>query len=139
MACFTVTAAAGIGVAVARHIVKHHEKKLASLGQEPKIERFGSDVKWSKKLGALELTLFSGSFVLALEHIMHGEVVPYPPFLTAMRSAESTAEMFEEIGTVGIGMLGALLVAWAIGVLVVDYLKYKKRKELPATKEEGAK
>lgn len=139
MACFTISAAAGIGVAVARHIVKHHEKKLQLEGKEPKIEKFGSDTKWSQKLGALELTLFSGSFLLAIEHIIHGEVVPFPPFLTAASSAEATAEMLEEMGTVGVGMLGALVVAWAIGVLVVDYLKFKKRKQLPIAEKEGAK
>ena len=94
MACFLVSATVGIGTAVARHIVKHHEKKLELEGKAQLPEKFGSDVKWSKKLGYLELTLFSGSFVLALEHILHGEVVPFPPFLTAAQEgSEAVQEM----------------------------------------------
>ena len=131
MACFLVSATVGIGTAVARHIVKRHENKLELEGKAQLPEKFGSDVKWSKKLGYLELTLFSGSFVLALEHILHGEVVPFPPFLTAANSAAETAEMFKEMGTVGVAMLGILVAAWAIGVFIVDYFKFKKRKESP--------
>ena len=137
MACFTVSAVAGIGVAVARHIVKHHEKKLALEGKEPNIDKFGSDTKWSKKLGYLELTLFSGSFLLAGEHILHGEVTPYPPFLTAMSNIEDTTQMLKEMGTVGVAMLAILVAAWAIGVFVIDYIKYKKRKNAKESAKEG--
>ena len=129
MACFLVSATVGIGTAVARHIVKHHEKKLELEGRVQVPEKFGSDVKWSQKLSYLELTLFSGSFVLALEHILHGEVVPFPPFLTAASDPADTAEMLSEMGTVGVAMLVTLIAAWAIGVFVVDYFKFKKRKE----------
>jgi hypothetical protein len=130
MACFLVSATVGIGAAVARHIVKHHENKLEAEGKTQLPEKFGSDVKWSKKLGYLELTLFSGSFVLALEHILHGEVVPFPPFLTAAgEGPEAVQEMLTEMGTVGVAMLTILLVAWGVGVAIVDYFKFKKRKE----------
>lgn len=129
MACFLVSATVGIGTAVARHIVKHHENKLELEGRVQVPEKFGSDVRWSKKLGYLELTLFSGSFVLALEHILHGEVVPFPPFLTAASDPADTAEMLTEMGTVGVAMLAILVVAWAVGVAIVDYFKFKKRKE----------
>ena len=138
MACFVVSTVAGVGVAVARHAVKHNEKKKDAAGTAPKIEKFGSDTKWSKKLAYLELMLFAGSFVLAIEHIIHGEVVPWPPFFTAAVEGE-LGQMFYEMGTVGVAMLGILLVTWGIGVLVVDYLKFKKRKALPEAKKEGAK
>ena len=136
MACFAVSATAGIAAAVARHVVKHHEKKLELEGKTQLPEKFGSDVKWSKKLGYLELTLFSGSFVLALEHILHGEVVPFPPFLTAAgEGPEAIQEMLIEMGTVGVAMLVILLVAWAVGVFFVDYFKFKKRKASPKEAE----
>ena len=128
MACFLVSATVGIGVAVARHIVKNHENKLELEGKTQLPEKFGSDVKWSQKLAYLELTLFSGSFLLAIEHILHGEVVPFPPFLTAASNPADAAEMLTEMGTIGVAMLAILLVAWGVGVAIVDYFKFKKRK-----------
>ena len=129
MACFLVSATVGIGVAVASHIVKNHENKLELEGKTQLPEKFGSDVKWSQKLAYLELTLFSGSFLLAIEHILHGEVVPFPPFLTAASNPADLAEMLTEMGTVGVAMLAILLVAWGVGVLIADYFKFKKRKK----------
>ena len=130
MACILVSATAGVGAAVARHIVKHHENKLELEGKTQLPEKFGSDIKWSQKLAYLELTLFSGSFLLAIEHILHGEVVPFSPFLTAVSNPTDAAEMLTEMGTVGVAMLAVLLVAWGVGVAIVDYFKFKKRKEV---------
>lgn len=138
MACFVVSAAAGVGVAIARHAVKHSEKKKENAGIAPKIEKFGSDTKWSKKLAYLELMLFAGSFILAIEHIIHGEIVPFPPFFTAI-SEGGEIEMLKEMGTVGVAMLGILVAVWGVGVLVSDYIKFKRRKTLPEAKKEGAK
>ena len=137
MACFVVSAVAAIGVGAAKYVVKHHEKKNELTVNEPKEYKFGSEVKWSKKIAYLELMLWSGSFVLAGEHVLHGEVSPYPPFLTAAgEGPEAVSEMLTEMGTVGVVMLAALVATWAIGVLVVDFLKYRKhkmaKKEVPA-------
>ena len=128
MACFTVSAVAAIGVGVARHIVKHNEKKAELAGKEVDLNKFGAELKWSKKLGILETALFAGSFLLAGEHVIHGEVTPFPPFLTAMDSAEGTAEMLYEMGTVGVAMLGMVVAFWAIGIFVYDLVKFRKRK-----------
>lgn len=135
MACFTVSAVAAIGVGVARHIVKHNEHKLELANRVPEVDKFGSDTKWSTKLAYLETALFAGSFILAGEHILHGEVVPFPPFLTATETAEGTMEMLHEMGTVGVAMLGIVVAFWAIGTLIVDYVKYRKRKGLESKKE----
>ena len=133
MACFTVSAVAAIGVSVARHIVKRHEKKNELVVSEPKEVKFGKEIKWSKKLGYLELALFSGAFVLAGEHVLHGEVTPFPPFLTAAgEGPEAVKEMLTEMGTVGVAMLAFTVLAWGIGVLIADYLKFRKHKEKKA-------
>ena len=138
MACFLVSATAAIGVGIAKYAVKHHEKKFAlEVREEPKEYKFGSEVKWSKKLSYLEMTLWGGSFILAIEHILHGEIVPYPPFLSAMgEGPDAINEMLTEMGTVGLTMFGILVAAWAVGVFVVDYIKYRKHK---AKKLEEAK
>ena len=138
MACFVVSAAAAIGVGAAKYIVKHNEKKADPKKLETKEYKFGSEVKWSKKLAYLELMLWSGSFVLAGEHVLHGEVTPYPPFFTAAgEGPEAVKEMLTEMGTVGVTMLAILVAAWALGVFVIDYVKYRKHKQkkLIAAKE----
>ncbi len=130
MACFVVSAVGAIGAGVARHIIKHHEKKqLLENKEEPKEYKFGSETPWSKKLAYLELTLWGGSFLLAGEHIIHDEVVPYPPFLTAMNDPEDTIQMLKEMGTVGVTMFLLLVLAWGIGVFISDYVKYKKHQK----------
>ena len=139
MACFVVSTAVGVGTAIARHVVKHHEKKLELEGKVPEVKKFGSDVKWSKKLAYLELMLFSGSFILAIEHMIHGEITPYPPFFTAASDYNEAITMLKEMGTVGVSMLAILLGAWAIGVFVVDLIKYRKRKSIASLKKAEVK
>lgn len=130
MACFLVSTVAALGVATARHIVKHNENKQPKLAIENKEYKFGSELKWSKKLAYLELTLFGGSALLAGEHILHGEVTPYPPFLTAAgESIDAAREMLTEMGTVGVTMLVSLVAAWAIGIFLFDIIKYRKHKK----------
>ena len=135
MACFTVSAAVAIGVGVARHIVKRHENAK----EAPTVDtRFGKEIKWSKKLAYLELMLFAGAFVLAGEHILHGEVVPYPPFLTAAgEGPEAVSEMLTEMGTVGVVMVALIALAWGIGVVVADYIKYRRSHKKELTVEEA--
>ena len=135
MACVLVSAAAAIGTAAAKYAVKHREKRIEferahSEENEPKEYKFGSEVKWSKKLSYLELSLWSGAFVLAGEHVLHGEVAPFPPFLTAAsEGAGAVREMLAEMGTVGVTMLAAVVFAWAVGVFLVDLIKYRKHKK----------
>jgi len=125
MACFTVTTVAAIGVGVARHVVKHNEKKTDPTRVDPiKLD----NVPFSKKLGILELGLWGGSFILAGEHVFHGEVTYKFPWLTAVAEGE-TAEMFMEMGTVGVGMLLTIVASWGIGLLIRRlWLKRKANK-----------
>ena len=62
---------------------------------------------------------------MASEHIYHGEVVLYPPFLTAMRNPEDIPEMLHEMSTVGVGMAVLVTAVWAIAVGVSWALKKK--------------
>ena len=116
MACFVVPAAEAIVVTAAYVAIKKYEKK----NYVPRPEGEGSfsegDVKitWSKRLGWLLALLWGGVLLLAFEHFWHGEVVPFPPFLTAMESPEDTAEMLAEMGSVGVSMAVTVTVVWGI-------------------------
>lgn len=123
MACFTVPAAAAIGVAVARHIVKHNEKKAVPSANK-------DEMKTSKKLGILELALFGGSFLLAGEHILHGEVTFTFPFLTAINEGPDAVQtMLFEMGTVGVSMALTIVAVWGAALLFRKlFLRRRKAK-----------
>lgn len=126
MACFTVTTVAAIGVGVARHIVKHNEKKA----DPTRVDSIKLDnVPFSKKLGILELGLWGGSFILAGEHVFHGEVTYKFPWLTAVAEGE-TIGMLQEMATVGVGMLAIIVASWGIGLLIRRLLLKRKAKQL---------
>lgn len=126
MACFTVTTVAAIGVGVARHIVKHNEKKADPTRVDPiKLD----NVPFSKKLGILELGLWGGSFILAGEHVFHGEVTYKFPWLTAVAEGE-TIGMLQEMATVGVGMLAIIVATWGIGLLIRRLLLKRKANKL---------
>ena len=67
-----------------------------------------------------------GSFLLAIEHIYHGEITFFPPFLTAMKDPEDTKEMIHEIMTVGVSMAVLLLVAWIGMVIVSEMIEHRR-------------
>lgn len=123
MACFVVTTVAAIGVGAAKYVIRHNEKKKDELVVKDQFIN-------SKKLGILEMELWGGSFLLAGEHVLHGEVTYKFPFLTAVSEGpEATIEMLQEMGTIGVGMLAILVAVWFGGLFIVRYLKNKKKKE----------
>ena len=56
--------------------------------------------------------LLGGSALLAFEHVWHGEVTPWFPFLTAMSDKADAMEMLHEISTVGVSMAALVTVTW---------------------------
>ena len=90
MACFIVPAGAAIVTTVARKKVpeKYH-------------------INW------LNSMLWGGVVMLAVEHISHGEVVLYPPFLTA-----GLPEVLPEMLRVGVPMTLSIFLIWGIMVAI---------------------
>lgn len=128
MACFLVPTGEAIIVSAAQLILHRHEKKMALASRDNSHEAM-SKIKtatWSEKLGWLNGMLWGGAFLLALEHIWHGEVRAYWPFLTAMDSAQDTAGMLHEMLTVGVTMALVVTAAWGVMVLLYWQLVEKK-------------
>ena len=115
MACFTVPAAEAIMTKTAEKVLHADKEQNVFVRRLP----------WLTKM------LAGGSVLLAFEHVWHGEVQPFFPFLTAMESAEDTAEMLHEMGTVGVGMAVLVSVCWAGMVLVSE--RIRKREPEAAT------
>lgn len=73
--------------------------------------------------------LGSGVVALALEHIAHGEVVLYPPFLTTtMSSPAETAVMLSEMATIGSAMAIVCVVIWVVLVVYASRMERIKSK-----------
>ncbi len=140
MACFIAPVTEAIVTTVVTKIVKVHEKK-----REAKATQSVSEVqeantveasavmndsgntsckrKFSEKLSWLNSMLWGGSLLLAFEHVWHGEVVPWYPFLTAMSDPESTWTMVNEIATTGVFMAVAITAVWVCMVVASNIIE----------------
>ena len=134
MACFLVPAAEAIVTTVASKVIKHKEKESVSLPEDTIKETVRT--KFSVKLGWLNNMLWGGSALLAFEHIWHGEIVPYFPFLSAVSNGETT-EMLSEMGSTGVMMAAIVTAAWA-GMVAVSSLAEKKVLHAENQAQEGA-
>jgi hypothetical protein len=126
MACFLVPAGEAIVTTVVQKVMENKAKKEGTQG--PNV----IGTKWSRRLSWLNKMLWGGTILLALEHVWHGEVVPWPPFLTAMQNPEEIAPMLHEIATIGVGMAVAVTVVWGIVVLIAEL---KSKTTLPQITE----
>lgn len=105
MACFSVPLAGAVAAAVVH--------KSASEKKNPFIAR----LPWLVKM------TLGGSFLLAIEHIYHGEISFAPPFLTAMSNPADTAAMLHEMATAGVAMALLLVAVWSAMVVVSTLLE----------------
>jgi len=120
MACFIVPGAEAIVTTVITKVVENYEKKNGADGSV-----HVDKIQLSSHLKRLNVMLCGGSALLAFEHLWHGEISPVFPFLTAMESAEETAQMFMEMSTVGVAMAILVTLTWA-GTVVVTNKLYKR-------------
>ena len=67
--------------------------------------------------------LWGGSALLAFEHIWHGEVTPWFPFLTAAGNPEDAMTMLHEMATTGVAMAVLVTAVWAGMVAVSNVIE----------------
>ena len=104
MACFIVPTTEAIVTTIAAKVIKKKEADHHIDSSE--------HISLSRKMGWLNNMLWGGSALLAFEHVWHGEVQPFFPFLTAASDPESTAEMLHEMATSGTAMATVVTLAW---------------------------
>jgi hypothetical protein len=133
MACFLVTAAeAAVVTAVAHGVELHEIKKEERLKLEKPHNTLSEEtaLPWSRKLKWLSWLLWGGAVLLMFEHLWHGEITPWFPFLTAAANPTDMAEMFHEMATVGVTMALIVTAAWAAMVAVATAMM---KREAPST------
>jgi hypothetical protein len=120
MACFLVPMALAIITTTIQKTAKNLAEKL--------------------KLGILNALLWGGVILLALEHVWHAEVTPWPPFLTAMANPSDIPVMLHEMATIGTAMSAVTFATWGTILTISHYMpkivtiKGIKQIEKPLTK-----
>lgn len=135
MACFAVPVVEAVVVTAAYAIVKNKEdKKLkAFTGERAELEEMSKN-RFSRKLSWLMKMLFGGSFLLAFEHLWHGEIVPWFPFLTAAADPGDRAQMLYEMSTVGVMMAVSVTLVWG-AVTAASYILERRSASVKPAKE----
>ena len=126
MACFLVPAAEAVVTTVISKVLDSKYKNTEAPSVVGKI-------KWLNNL------LWGGSALLAFEHIWHGEIVPWFPFLTAAGNPEEMSEVLHEMATVGVSMAVVVTLMWAGMVIVTSYMKKKASKPSRADAKGGVR
>ena len=94
MACFIVPVTEAVVTTIAGKVLESKKKEV----QEADAQQSTIEVKipFARKLKWLTNLLWGGSALLAFEHFWHGEIVPFFPFLTAMKNCITTVVLHEK-------------------------------------------
>ena len=134
MACFLVYATEAVLVTVVKKAIESKEKAPEEI--QVKFEgntlEKGTKIRFTEKLKWLGNMLWGGSALLAFEHVWHGEVVPWFPFLTAASDPADAAEMLHEMSTVGVSMAVLVTGVWGIMVWVSSVMEKNAQKPMKA-------
>lgn len=132
MACFLVPMAEAVVTTAVTQILKKKEAASAASmasSMDSSVEAV-KEVRFSRKLKWLSNLLWGGSALLAFEHLWHGEIVPFYPFLTAASSPADAMEMLHEMATVGSTMAIVVTAVWVGMVVVSSVLERNSAKEV---------
>jgi hypothetical protein len=133
MACFLVPVAEAVVMTVITKAAESKETEPAALKVETGNGSFEmlSKIPFSRKLKWLTNMLWGGSVLLAFEHVWHGEVVPWFPFLTAASDPVEASVMLSEMATVGVSMAVLVTAVWGVMLLVTNAMEKKALKAQP--------
>ena len=150
MACFLVPTGEAIVVSLLRLALKKKEEKAGikpdslespvSPESPTSPERLASPGVRTlrRRLRWLSQMLWGGSALLAFEHLWHGEIVPWFPFLTAASDPESAGVMLHEMATAGVMMALLTTVAWGLMCLASSAIEKRSLQQLSADSSGGA-
>lgn len=130
MACFIVPAAEALVTTAAAKVIEHKEKGTETVKTEGEaaVTETTEKIRFSRKLKWLSNLLWGGSLLLAFEHVWHGEVVPWFPFLSAASDPEDFIEMLYEMVTAGVTMAVVVTAVWLGMLAVVSRMEKKEQK-----------
>lgn len=130
MACLLVPAAEAVVTTIATKAMESYEKSQGTSQETVEKIPFSRKMKWLNKL------LWGGSALLAFEHVWHGEITPWFPFLTAVNNPVDMAQMLSEMATSGVAMAAIVTVVW-LGMVAVTSMMEKDVLEAQPSKTKG--
>ena len=133
MACFLVPTTEAVVTTIIEKSVKAKEMKEGKNGTEAIALNEVKHIPFSRKLKWLNNMLWGGAGLLAFEHVWHGEVVPFFPFLTAASNPADAAEMLHEMSTTGVLMAVLVTAVW-VGMVVTSNMIESRPLQLQQTK-----
>lgn len=124
MACFLVPAGEAVVTTIAAEVLKRYEVRHPERAQALRVSA-------SRKAQWLSNLLWGGSALLAYEHLWHGEVQPFFPFLTAAENPEALALALQEMSTTGVSMAALVTAVWALMVAFSGVVERRVRQDRP--------
>ncbi len=122
MACFLVPTAE----AVVTTIVSKKAKGAVSTAEGAARHPFLKRINWLNNM------LWGGSALLAFEHVWHGEVTPWFPFLTNAANPADAVEMLGEMATSGVAMALLVTTVWVAMATAANVIEKRELKPAPA-------
>ena len=134
MACFLIPTVEAIAVTALAKVMESKEvsRDIAKVQKDSESLEVAGKVPFSRKLKWLRNLLWGGSALLAFEHVWHGEVVPWFPFLTAAADPADAAEMLHEMATVGVTMAVLVTAVWGVMLVVSSSVEKRAPKVQPS-------
>lgn len=129
MACFLVPATEAIVSTIVTKKIDSKESAADTLKVNASEENLSVHIPLSRKMKWLNNMLWGGSALLAFEHVWHGELTAWFPFLTAASNPVNFTEMLHEMSTVGVAMSVLVTAVWGAMVLVTNTLEKRVDKE----------
>jgi hypothetical protein len=122
MACFIVPMVEAVATTVTTKVLESKAKEQEVEGTQPAMRVHAA----AKKIRVLSNLLWGGSALLAFEHLWHGEIVPWFPFLTAASNPADAAQMLHEMSTIGVAMALLVTAIWGVGCLITHSMEKKE-------------
>lgn len=139
MACFLVPTAEAVVTTVASKAARSKEQKAESAPVHSEEETCEiAKIPFSRKLKWLSNMLWGGSGLLAFEHIWHGELVPWFPFLTNAANPQDAMEMLHEMAVTGSTMALLVTTVWCGMILITGHMQKKAWKDISEKAKEDA-
>lgn len=149
MACFLVPTAEAIVTTVVTKIAEKKEIKedekvnfevvTEGAAQQASVKPTAAKSSFIRNLKWLSYMLWGGAILLAFEHVWHGEVTPWFPFLTAASNPADTASMLHEMATAGVSMAILVTAVWLGIVAATSMIEKRADKVQPASTNEGGR